>query len=134
MGGKRTDRFTWERAVVLDSKIGMPRELLCLALVLAAFSTGQTGGDIKVSEATLRDLLGYDHARSVRRLVAELRDGYGVIRRTRHGNQHSPAEYVLVLPGDLAERAEAARDARAADRARATRRPVARRAPDAGAS
>jgi hypothetical protein len=128
MDGRRTDRFTWERAV-LDPKVGMPRELGYLALVLATYSTGQTGGDISVSEATLRDLLGYDHARSIRRLIAELRDGYGVIERVKHGNQHSPAEYVLVIPGDLAGRGEAARDARVA-RAEANGRPVARGAPD----
>ena len=131
LGSVHADRFTWEQAV-RDPKVGMPRELLCLALLLATYSTGKTGGDIRVSESTLRDILGYDHERSVRRLIAELRDGYGVIRRIRHGNQKSgPAEYALVIPGDLAERAGAARDRRAADLARASRRPKTRRAPDA---
>ncbi len=125
-----SDRFTWERAI-RDPKVGMPRDVLCLALLLATYSTGKTGGDIRVSEAALADDLGYDHERSVRRLVAELRDGYGVIRRVRHGNQSGPAEYALVIPGDLAGRAEAARDRRAADLARASRRPERHRAPDA---
>ena len=114
------DRFTWERTI-RDPKVGMPRELLCVALLLATYSTGKTGDDIKVSASTLRDALGYDHERSVRRLVAELRDGYGVIRRVRHGGRYRPAEYALVLPGDLAGRAEAARDRRAADLARPSR-------------
>jgi hypothetical protein len=130
MGSERADRFTWERAV-RDPKVGMPRELLCLALLLATYSTGRTGDGIGVREATLRDVLGYDHERSVRRLIAELRDGYGVIRRTRHGNQYRPAGYALVIPGDLAERSEAARDSRAEDRKRASRQPKTRRAPDA---
>jgi hypothetical protein len=127
---ERANRFTWERAI-RDPKIGMPRELLCLALLLATYSTGKTGGEIRVSEATLRYVLGYDDERSVRRLVAELRDGYRVIRRVRYGNQYGPAEYALVLPGDLIERAEVVRDGRAADRARPSRQSKTRRAPDA---
>ena len=130
MGSEHADRFTWERAI-RDPKVGMPRELLCLALLLATYSTGKTGDGIKVSESTLRDVLGYSHVRSVRRLIAELRDGYGVIWRVRHGNQHSPAEYALVIPDDLTGRAEAARDFRAFDRARASRLLKIHRAPDA---
>ena len=130
-GSVPADRFTWERAV-RDPKVGMHRDLLCLALLLATYSTGKTGGGIKVSEAALADDLGYDDERSVRRLIAELRDGYGVIRRIRRGNQKSgPAEYALVIPGDLAGRARAARDRRAADLARASRRPETRPAPGA---
>ena len=128
MGGKRTDRFTWERAV-LDSKIGMPRELLCLALVLATYSTGKTGGDIEVSAGALCEVLGYDHARSIRRLLAELRDRYGVIERVKYGSHYRPPVYALVLPGDLAGRAEAAREAREARLSKDARGPSSKDPP-----
>jgi hypothetical protein len=131
MGAERVDRFTWERAV-RDPKARMPRDLLCLALVLATHSTGKTGGDIEVSEETLCAILGYRNPRTIRRLMAELRDGYGVISRGRHGNQHDSSKYALVLPADgLAGRGKAVKDGRAADRARASRTPKARRAPGA---
>jgi hypothetical protein len=124
MGGDRADRFTWERAI-RSPKAGMPHDLLCLALVLATYSTGKTGGDIEVSEAELCAVLGYRNPRTVRRLMAELRDGYRVIERTGGGNRYAPVRYVLVLPADLARRAGAVRDGRAADRARASKRPKA---------
>jgi hypothetical protein len=129
-GGERADRFTWEKAI-RDPKTGMPRELLCLALVLATYSTGKTGGDIEVSEAGLAADLGYDSTRAIRYLIAELRDGYGVIQREGGGNRYGTARYVLVLPGDLAERARAARDRRAAERGRASKQPK-RSGPEAG--
>jgi hypothetical protein len=119
------DRFTWERAI-RDHGTAMPRDLLCLGLLLATYSTGKTGGDIEVSEAALAAILGYD-TRAVRRLIAELR-GYGVIERKGGGNRYGPARYVLVLPpADLAARAERARAARAAERSRASKQPKASR-------
>ena len=131
-GSVPADRFTWERAV-RDPKVGMPRDKL---LPGAAARHLQHRQDRRRYQGERVDadgtILGYDHERSVRRLIAELRDGYGVIHRVRHGNQKSgPTEYALVIPGDLAERAGAARDRRAADLARASRRPKTRRAPDA---
>jgi hypothetical protein len=114
---EHVDRFTWER-LILDPKVGMPRETLLVALLLATWSTGKTGGDIKVSQETLRDVLGYDDSRHVRRLLAELRDDLGIIERVHRGNQHKPTEHALVIPNDLLERAEALRSGREAESAR----------------
>jgi hypothetical protein len=127
------DRFSWER-LILDPKVGMSRDTLLVALILATYSTGATGGDIKVGADRVRQQLGYEgDDRYVRRLIAELRDDYGVIWRVRRGNRHNPSEYALVDPGDLLERAERARSKRAGERIRETKRPRERRSTGRGA-
>ncbi|RSD21978.1 hypothetical protein [Amycolatopsis eburnea] len=98
-------RFEWERIL---RRIAMPDALARLAFTLATYADAD-GSRVRPGVDQLA--ADTDKApRSVKRLLAELRDGYGLIAQISRGGGRNgkgrAAEYRLVFPADLLERVE----------------------------
>lgn len=98
-------RYEWERIV---RRIVMPKPYKLLALALATYADPD-GSRIRPGAEVLADVTG-DTERNVRRLLAALRNRFGLLeivsRGGGRGGRGKASEYRLTIPVDLMERVE----------------------------